>query len=169
LDVIWHFLGFFSIVIWGSLITGSIGLINWLVAISIGVWSAVGQVGNQIADYSFDKDSGTKTYAVWVGLDKAKVTINILTFVHLIILIPLILLYSLSYLDTIMILIFIPIMGFIILRPKSGAFPTRRCFIYYLTIVIGGSVYTSCLIYHVLQILGKPTLSVLNFIGHSLS
>jgi len=165
LDVIWHFLGFFSYVIWGSLIIGSIGLINWLVALSLGVWSCVGQVGNHIADYSFDKDSGTKTFAVWIGLEKAKITIEILTLLHLILLIPLILLYSLSYLITIIIVIVIPIVGLIILKPKKGAFPTKRCFIYYFTIVIGGAVYLSCLLYRILFILGEPTLGLLNSIG----
>ena len=132
MDVIWHLFGFFFLVLWGSFIAGSIGLINWLIAISFGVWSSVGQVGNHIRDYSFDKDSGTKTFAVWIGLDKAKTTIEILTLMHLIILIPLVLLYSLSYHITIIIVIIIPILGLIILRPKKGAFPTNRCFIYFL-------------------------------------
>lgn len=167
LDVIWHFVGFFSMVIWGSLITDSIGLINWLMAISLGVWSTVGQVGNHIADYSFDKDSRTKTYAVWVGLDKAKNTVAILTLIHLILLIPLILLYSLSYYITIIIIIVIPVIGLLILKPKRGAFPTRRCFIYFFTVVIGGAVYFSCLVYHILFISGEPTLSLLRFIGIS--
>jgi len=78
LDVLWHFLGFFSYVIWGSLIGGSIGLISWLIAISIGVWSSVGQIGNHIRDYSFDKDSKTKTFAVWIGIDKQKLPLNFL-------------------------------------------------------------------------------------------
>ena len=165
LDVIWHFLGFFSYVIWGSLIADSIGLINWLVAISIGVWSSVGQVGNHIRDYSFDKDSRTKTFAVWIGIDKAKSAIEILTLIHLILLIPLILLYSLSYPVTIIIVIGIPIIGFLILKPKKGAFPTKRCYIYYFTVVIGGAVYLSCLVYHFLFIHGEPTLGLLRFIG----
>lgn len=164
-DVIVHFVGFFSYVIWGSIIGGSIGLISWLMAISLGVWSTIGQIGNHIRDYSFDKESKTRTFAVWIGLDKAKITIEILTLFHLIILIPLILLYSLSYLSTIILLIGIPIIGLIILKPKRDAFPTKRCFIYYFTVVIGGSVYTSCLIYHILQILGTPTLDLLHFVG----
>jgi 4-hydroxybenzoate polyprenyltransferase len=163
-DVVVHFVGFFSYVIWGSLIGGSIGLISWLMAISLGVWSTIGQIGNHIRDYYFDKESKTRTFAVWIGLDKAKITIEILTPLHLIILIPLILLYSLSYLSTIIILIGIPIMGFIIFRPKRGVFPTKRCFIYYFTIVIGGSVYTSCLVYHILYLLNKPVLGLLYFI-----
>jgi len=165
IDVIWHFFAFFFIVIWGSFIAGSVGLINWLVAISIGVWSSVGQVGNHISDYSFDKDSGTNTFAVWIGIDKAKRTIEILTLLHLILLIPLILLCSLGYLITIIIVIVIPIIGLIIFKPRKGAFPTRRCFIYFFTVVIGYTIYLSCLVYHILFIYGEPTLSLLRFIG----
>lgn len=165
IDVIWHFFAFVLIVVWGSLIAGSIGLINWLVAISIGVWSSVGQVGNHIRDYSFDKDSRTKTFVVWIGINKAKITIEILTLIHLILLIPLILLYSLSYPITIIIISVIPTIGLLILKPKKGAFPTKRCYIYYFTIVIGGAVYLSCLLYHLLFILGEPRLGLLNSIG----
>ncbi len=165
LDIIWHFLGFFSYVIWGSIIAGSVGLISWLVAISVGVWSSVGQVGNHISDYSYDKASGTKTFAVWIGLNKAKISIEILTILHLILLIPLILLYSLGYYITIALVIGIPVIGLLILKPKRGAFPTKRCFIYYFTVVIGGSVYASCLIYHIFFLLNKPTIGLLNFFG----
>ena len=165
LDVIWHFIGFFSYVIWGSLIAGSIGTINFLFAISIGIWSSVGQIGNHINDYSFDKESGTKTFAVWIGLNRAKTSIAILTLIHLIFLIPLVLLYSLSYYITILIVIIIPVLGLLILKPKKGAFPTKRCFIYFFTIVIGGAVYLSCLIYKILFLLDFSTLNLLNFIG----
>lgn len=165
LDVIWHFIGFFSYVIWGSLIAGSIGTINFLFAISIGIWSSVGQIGNHINDYSFDKESGTKTFAVWIGLNRAKTSIAILTLIHLIFLIPLVLLYSLSYYITILIVILIPVLGLLILKPKKGAFPTKRCFIYFFTIVIGSAVYLSCLIYKFLFLLDLPTLDLLNFIG----
>jgi len=167
LDVIWHFIGFFSYVIWGSLIAGSIGTINFLFAISIGIWSSVGQIGNHINDYSFDKESGTKTFAVWIGLNRAKTSIAILTLIHLIFLIPLVLLYSLSYYITILIVIIIPVLGLLILKPKKGAFPTKRCFIYFFTIVIGGAVYLSCLIYKILFLLDFSTLNLLNFIGLS--
>lgn len=165
IDIIWHFFAFVLIVIWGSSVSGSVKLINWLVAVSLGVFSCVAQVGNHISDYSFDKDSGTKTFAVWVGLDKAKIAIQIITLIHLILLIPLILLYTLSYSITIIIAIIAPVIGFLILRPRKGAFPTRRCYIYYFTIVIGGAVYLSCLIYHICFLLGKSTLGLLNFIG----
>ena len=161
IDVIWHFFAVFLIVIWGSLVAGSINLINWLTAISLGLWSTVCQVDNHIRDYSFDKDSGTNTYAVWVGIDKAKTTISVLTFIHLIFLIPLILLYSLSYYITIIIVIGIPLIGFIILKPKKGAYPTNRCFTYFFIFVLGGAVYFSCLVYHILLILGEPSLNLL--------
>jgi 4-hydroxybenzoate polyprenyltransferase len=164
-DVIWHFFGFFSIVMYGSYVAGNISIFNWLIAISLGVWSSVGQVGNHIADYTFDKESGTKTYAVWIGLDKSKTTINILTLIHLILLIPLILFYSLNYTITIIIVIIFPIIGFLILRPKKGNFPTKRCYTYFFTIVIGGAVYLSCIVYNILFILDTPTLDLIPFIA----
>jgi 4-hydroxybenzoate polyprenyltransferase len=165
LDVIWHFFGFFSIAIYGSYVAGSVGLINWLVAISLGVWSSVAQVGNHIADYSSDKNSGTRTFAVWIGLDKAKITISVLTFLHLIFLIPLVLLYSLSYWITILIVILIPLLGFLILRPIKGAFPTKRCYTFYFTVVIGGAVYISCIFYKIMLIMGIPSFDFLHLYG----
>jgi len=165
LDVIWHFLGFFFYVIWGSVISGSIGLINWFAAISIGIFSCIGQVDNHIRDYSYDKDSGTRTIAVWMGLDNAKTTLKILTIFHLIFLIPLILLFSLSYYFTIIIIIVMPILGLILLRPKKGAFPSKRSYIYYFTFWIGGAVYISCLIFYICFLRGIPTLGLLDFIG----
>jgi len=161
IDVIWHFFGFFSIVIYGSYVAGSISLINWLVAISLGVWSSVAQIGNHIADYSSDKNSGTRTFAVWAGLDKAKITINILTFLHLVILIPLVLFYSIQYYVTSVILIIIAILGLILLRPKKGTFPSRRCWTFYFTIVLGGGVYISVLMYHVYNLLNVAPLDLL--------
>jgi len=148
---------------YGSYIAGSIGLLNWLVAISLGVWSSVAQVGNHIADYSSDKNSGTRTFAVWAGLDKAKIAINILTFLHLVILLPLVLFYSIQYYATSVILIIIAILGLIILRPKIGTFPSRRCWIFYFTIVIGGGVYVSVILCHIYNLLNVPPLDLLKF------
>ncbi|MCK4365562.1 MAG: UbiA family prenyltransferase [Thermoplasmatales archaeon] len=165
MDVIWHFFGFFFGIIWSSLIVGPLGLISWLVAFSLGVFSAVGQVCNHIIDYSFDRDSGTKTFAVWTGIDNAKKTANALSLIHLLVLISLFLLYSLNYIVTIGIVIIIAVLGFLVLRPKKGAFPTRRCYTFYFNIVLGGAVYLSCMIYHLLFIVGTPTLGLLNFIG----
>jgi 4-hydroxybenzoate polyprenyltransferase len=164
LDVIWHFIGFFSYVIWGSLIAGasifSISLIIWLMAISIGIFSCIGQLWNHIVDYSFDKDAEIMTFAVKLGLDKTKKILILLIVLHLIFLIPLILLYSLKYLITIIILIACMILGFIILKPKKGGFPLKKSFEFYLTTVVGGSVYFSCIIYQLLFLLGMDMLKI---------
>ncbi len=164
-DVIWHFFGFIAAILMGSIIAGSITQLSIFYSISLGIFSAVGQVGNHIEDYSYDKSSNTMTFAVWVGLEKAKKAITVLTFFHLVFLIPLILLYSLSYFISILILIAIPILGFILIRPKRGVFPSKRCFIYFFTIVIGGAVYLSCLAYHILFLLGEPAIELLKIIG----
>jgi lycopene elongase/hydratase (dihydrobisanhydrobacterioruberin-forming) len=161
LDIIVHFIGFFSYIIWGSLLSGSISLISWLVAISIGIWSTIPQISNHIHDYSYDKKSNTRTFAVWIGLDKAKIAIEIVMLLHLILLIPLIILYSLSYTYTIVVIIGILLVGFLLLRPTKGAFPTRKSYTFYITIVISGAVYMSCLIYHMLFLLGVPTIGFL--------
>jgi 4-hydroxybenzoate polyprenyltransferase len=165
LDVLLHFLGFSSYIIWGSLIAGSIGLISWLVALSIGVWSSIGQVNNHINDYLYDKESETKTFAVWIGLDKAKTTIEIITLLHLILLIPLIVLFSLNFVYSAIIVVSIPILGFLLLRPTKGAFPTKHSFTFFFTIVLGGAVYISCMIYRIGLLLGWPTLDLLHFIS----
>jgi len=164
MDVIWHFFGFFFVIIWSSLIAGNIGLITWLVAFSLGIFSAVGQVCNHIIDYTFDKDSGTKTFAVWAGLDASSKTANALTFIHLLILTSLFLLFSLRYYVTIGIVIIFAVLGLILLKPKKGNFPKRRCYTFYFNIVLGGGVYLSCMVYQVLYLLGTPTLVLLNLI-----
>lgn len=161
-DVLLHFVGFSSYIIWGSLISGSIGLLSWLVALSIGVWSSVGQVNNHINDYVYDKESGTKTFAVWIGIDKAKTTIEIITLFHVILLIPLIILFSLNFVYTAIIVIVIPVLGLLLLRPTRGAFPTKRSFTFFFTIVLGGAVYLSCTIYRLGLLLGWPSLGLLH-------
>ena len=163
LDVIWHFFGFFSFVLYGSFVAGHVGLISWLIAISLGVWSSIAQVGNHIEDYHSDKSSGTKTFAVWIGLDKAKLTINFLTLLHLIILIPLVLFYTVQYYASIAFFVIIAILGLILLRPKRGMFPSKRCWTFYFSIVIGGGVYISVLIYHIYTLLGVQPLEILRF------
>ncbi len=164
MDVIWHFLGFFFYVIWGSLIAGSIGLISWLAAISIGAFSLIGQVENHIYDYSFDKKSGTKTLAVWLGLNKAKMILTILAFLHLILLIPLILLYTISYYITITSTVIIAAFGLIFLKQKKEAISIQMFFVKYSTYMVGGAVYLSCLIYKILFLFETPTLGLLNSI-----
>jgi len=171
LDVIWHFIGFFSYILWGSLIAGksiidgSIGLLIYLMAISLGIFSMIGQVGNHIKDYESDKKSGTITFAVWAGLDKANTSILILTILHLIVLLPLIILYSIQYYISLFIVILLPIICFIIIRPKKGTFPSNKCWTFYFSIVIGGSIYLSCLVYQILWLYGLETLNLLYLNG----
>jgi 4-hydroxybenzoate polyprenyltransferase len=166
-DVIWHFIGFFSYIVWGSLISGgsiyngSIPLIIWLMAVSIGIFSSIGQVGNHISDYSSDKETGTITFAVWAGLDKAKVTINFLTLLHIIVLIPIILFYTIEYYASFLFFIVIALLGLILLKPRRGAFPTKNCWIFYFSIIIGGAVYVSILIYHIYTLLDISPLDIL--------
>ncbi len=166
LDMIWHFIGFFSFVIWGSLIAGgsiydgSIGLMIWLIAISIGVFSCIGQVWNHIIDYSFDKEAGTMTFAVKIGLEKAKKTLIFLIYLHLIFLIPLVLLYTIKYVIAILILISCLIIGFMILKPKKDGFPTKKSFEFYFATIVGGSVYLSCIVYHLLFLLGIEMIKI---------
>jgi 4-hydroxybenzoate polyprenyltransferase len=169
-DVVWHFIGFFCYVLWGSLIAGnsiyqgSIDPFIILMGISLGIFSSIGQIGNHLNDYESDKKTGTVTFAVWAGIEKSKKALNVVTALHLIVLIPLIVLYCINYYLTIIVLLFLIIIGFLILRPKKGMFPTNRCFIYFITVVIGGSVYLSCLVYHILFILGT---SPIIFIVHN--
>lgn len=161
-DVIWHFFAFVLIILWGSLIAGSISLITWLVAISFGIWSLIAQVWNHINDYSFDKDSGTVTFAVWAGIDTAKIALKMIVLLHTIFLIPLIVLYSLSYLSTIVILIGGSMITLIWVKPKKD-FPISPA--YYTPFVFAGVVYLSCIIYHISILLGEPIIRLLPFIG----
>ncbi len=161
LDVIWHFFAFFLLIMWGSLITGSIDIINWLVAISFGIWSCIAQVWNHIDDYSFDKESGTVTFAVWTGLDTAKTTLKMIVIINTIFLIPLILLYSLSYFYTIVILIGGAAFVLFGIKPKK-VFPVSP--FYYTLFVFSGIVYVNCIIYYLLVLIGEPTIFLLPFI-----
>jgi len=161
-DVIWHFFAFVLLIIWGSLVAGSIDIINWLVAISFGIWSCIAQVWNHINDYSFDKESGTVTFAVWVGLDTAKTTLKMIVIFNTIFLIPLILLYSLSYLYTIVILIGGAVFVLFGIKPKKD-FPASP--VYYTLFVFAGIVYLSCVIYYLLVLIGEPAIVLLPFIG----
>ena len=162
LDVIWHFFAFFLLIMWGSLIAGSIDIINWLVAISFGIWSCIAQVWNHIDDYSFDKESGTVTFAVWAGLDTAKTTLKMIVIFNTIFLIPLILLYSLSYLYTIAILVGGAVFALVGIKPKKD-FPVSP--VYYTLFVFAGIVYFSCVIYYLLVLIGEPAIVLLPFIG----
>ncbi|UCF50276.1 MAG: UbiA prenyltransferase family protein [Thermoplasmatales archaeon] len=165
LDIIWHFFAFILIVLWGSSIAGKIDLINWLAAISLGAFSLIGQVENHISDYPFDKKSGTKTLAVLIGINKAKKILTFLTIFHLILLLPLIILYTINYYVSITIAIVIAIFGFIFLIYKKEELKTQEFFVRYVTYMLGGAVYSSCMIYYILFLFEIPTLDLLNTIG----
>lgn len=162
LDVVWHFFGFFLYVLWGALIAGSFGLIIWLIAISVGLFSCIFQVCNHILDYTFDKETGTRTFAVWAGLHTARKTVKILIVIHILVILPIILMYSLSYIVTIVIVLIGIGIGFYKSKPKNVFHSTKRSFIsfiFYFTI----SVYISCLFYHTLSDFNFPVFHFLNF------
>ena len=150
-DIVWHFIAFVLLVLWGSSIAGSLGLINWLVAVSLGVFSCIAQVLNHINDYEFDKESGTVTYAVWRGLDTTIATLKIIIILHLIFLIPLIFLYSLGYFYTIGVLIAGVLVGIFVVETRKHALGSSA---YYFPIVLGFAVYINCIIYQIAVLFG---------------
>jgi len=157
LDIIWHFFAFVLLVMWGSLISGSLGLINWLVAISIAVFSCIAQILNHFHDYEFDKESGTETYAVRKGLDATKTALKIVIVLHFVSLIPLILLYSLEYFYTIAILILSVLLSLFLQKIKRDSLVTSAG---YFPVILGFTVYLNCIIYHVSILLGEPTIGL---------
>jgi len=146
IDVIWHFFAFVLLIIWGSFIADSVEMINWLVAISFGIFSCIAQVDNHIRDYSYDKKTGTMTYAVWLGLDNAKKTLRVIFMLHIIFLLPLIFLYSLSYFHTIIIIFGGAIGGILISKTKKDSSISP---LYHTFIIFGLTVYLSCVVYHI--------------------
>lgn len=153
IDLIWHFFAFFFLILWGSYIAGSVELISWLIAFSAGIFSCISQAFNHIFDYSFDKADGTITFAVWLGLDKAKIIAILLTFIHIIALFPIIIFYSISYLVTIIILIGCILLGLFKLKPRLNFNSIRKYYfiiLYYFTL----SIYINCLFYHFFLLYG---------------
>ena len=157
-DILWHFVAFLLLIMWGSLIAGSITLINWLVAISIGVFSCIAQIMNHMGDYEFDKESGTKTYAVSKGLEETRMLLKINGILHMILLAPLIILYSLNYISTISILFLGVVLGIYVMKSKKES-PSFT--IYYFPFVFSLAVYGSCIVYHISNLLGLPTIGLL--------
>jgi 4-hydroxybenzoate polyprenyltransferase len=153
-DVVLHFFGFVFIVLLGALIPGSLSQITWLMALSLGVFSCIGQLGNHYADYQFDKESGTQTFAVRFGLDATKKTIEGVLVVHLALLLFLFVLYSSHYLVTVLFIVVCLVLGFILIRPTKTGFPKRNSYEFFLTTVVGGSVYISVLLYHLFIMMG---------------
>jgi 4-hydroxybenzoate polyprenyltransferase len=153
IDVIWHIGGFFLFTLFASLFAGSPTLLSWLVALSIGVFSGVGQLWNHYVDYEFDKEMGTQTFAARFGLETTKKAIYGILAVHLVIVLLLFFLYSSHYLITLLIVVGGLIVGFLLFKPTKGGFPTRKSLEFYLTIVVGGSIYVSCLFYHFFSVI----------------
>jgi 4-hydroxybenzoate polyprenyltransferase len=160
IDVLWHFFGFFFIILWGALITGSLHILTWLIAVSLGVFSCIGQLWNHYDDYTFDKESGTRTFAVQAGLKTTKKTIHFILGIHLILLLPLCILYSIHYLITLVIVVSGIVLGLLLLQPKKDGFPTKKSYEYYLATVVGGSVYVSCLFYHLFSVIGMNLIKI---------
>lgn len=153
-DILWHFIAFVLLVLWGSFIAGSLGASNWLVAISLGVFSCVAQVWNHYNDYAFDKESGIVTYAVSRGLDTTIVTLKIIVILHLILILPLIFLYSLHYVLTIGVFIAGILLGIYVANTKRKALGSSSA--YYFPIVLSFAVYINCIIYHIAVLSGQP-------------
>jgi 4-hydroxybenzoate polyprenyltransferase len=150
LDLVWHFIAFVALVLWGSYLAGSITVLNMLVALSLGIFGCIAQVDNHISDYSYDKASGSKTFAVWIGIDKAHTTLKMFIILYIIVLLPLIVLYSFQSLYTILILIGGISVGFFIVKIKRGPFVDS---VYQFIIFFGGSVFLNCFISHINSLL----------------
>ncbi len=146
LDILWHFTAFVALVLWGSYLAGSITVLNVLVALSLGIFGCIAQVDNHISDYSYDKASGSKTFAVWIGIDKAHTTLKIFIIIYIIVLLPLIVLYSFQSLYTILIIIGGISVGFFVVKIKRSSFTSS---LYRFIIFFGGSVFLSCFISHI--------------------
>ncbi len=153
IDIIWHFVAFILLILWGSFFAGSINPITVLVAFSVGLWSAIAQIWNHINDYAYDKNSGTVTFAVWAGHDTTITTLKIIVLLHTVFLIPLIVLYSLSYVSTILLLGVGLVITMVGIKPKKDFPLTRR---HYIPFVFAIVVYLCCLIYHISILLGEP-------------
>jgi 4-hydroxybenzoate polyprenyltransferase len=113
---------------------------------------------NHMGDYEFDKESGTKTYAVSKGLEKTRMLLKINGILHMILLAPLIILYSLNYISTISILFLGVVLGIYVMKSKKES-PSFT--IYYFPFVFSLAVYGSCIVYHISSLLGLPTIGLL--------
>jgi 4-hydroxybenzoate polyprenyltransferase len=149
-DILWHFIAFLALILWGSYLAGNISMINILVAISFGLFGVFAQIDNHIHDYPFDKASGSKTFAVWIGINKANIALKVTFIIYIVFLLPLIVLFSFSSYLTILILCGgIAVSVLMIKIKKSTLTPS----LFYVINFFGGSVYVSCLIYHISSIL----------------
>ena len=150
LDILWHFIAFLALVLWGSYLAGNVSMINILVAISFGIFGCFAQIDNHIQDYPFDKASGSKTFAVWIGINKASIALKLLFIIYILFLIPLIVLFCFSSYLTILIVCGGIVVSLLVIKIKKS---TLTLSLYHAINFFGGSVYLSCLIYHISSIL----------------
>ena len=153
LDVIWHFFGFVYIVLLGALIAGSLSQLVWLIALSLGVFSCIGQLANHYEDFEYDKESGTRTFTVRFGLKATKQWIEVVLGIHLCIILLLFVLYSSHSLIMLLLVVGLMLLGFLLLKPRTTGFPTRRSYEFYLSTIVGGSVYISVLLSHIFTVI----------------
>lgn len=153
-DILWHFVAFAILVLWGSFVAGSIGLSTWLVAISLGVFSCVAQVWNHLNDYQFDKESGIVTYAVSRGVDNTIMTLKIIVILQTVLLLPLIFLYSLQYVFAVAVLIVGILLGIYVVHTKWKTIGYSAA--YYFPIVFSFAVYINAITYHLALLVGQP-------------
>jgi 4-hydroxybenzoate polyprenyltransferase len=149
-DILWHFIAFFALVLWGSFLAGSVSMIHFLVAVSFGLFGCFAQIDNHIQDYPFDKASGSKTFAVWIGREKAQTALKMIFIVYLLSLVPLMVLYSFQSILSGLILcggIFMSLL--LIQKHKILDVSSFYRVIYF----FGGSVYMTCLLFHLGSIL----------------
>jgi len=150
LDILWHFIAFLGLVIWGSYLAGSVSMINILVAASFGIFGCFAQIDNHIHDYPFDKASGSKTFAVWIGINKANIALKLTFIIYIVFLIPLIVLFSISSYLTVLIVCGGIVVSVLMIKIKRS---TLAPSLFFVINFFGGSVYVSCLIYHISSIL----------------
>jgi 1,4-dihydroxy-2-naphthoate octaprenyltransferase len=128
----------------------SVSLITLLVAVSFGIFGCFAQIDNHIHDYPFDKASGSKTFAVWIGIHKASIALQLSFILYLVFLIPLIVLFSLYSILTLLIVCGGIIGSVVIIKiKKSSGTPS----LYHMINFFGMSVYVTCLIYPISSIL----------------
>jgi 4-hydroxybenzoate polyprenyltransferase len=147
-DILWHFIAFLALILWGSYLAGSLSLITILVGVSFGMFGCFAQIDNHIHDYPFDKASGSNTFAVWIGVNKATVALKVSFILYLVFLLPLLVLFSFSSYLTILIVCG----GILVTLVKIKKSPLAPS-LYHIINYFGGSVYLSCLIYHISSIL----------------
>jgi 4-hydroxybenzoate polyprenyltransferase len=150
LDILWHFIAFLALVLWGSYLAGSVSLMNLFVAVSLGVFGCFAQIDNHIHDYAFDKASGSKTFAVWIGLRNADVALKASFILYIVFLVPLIMLFSLSSVLTILILCGGLLGSLIVIQLKKS---TGVLSLYHVITFFGGAVYLNCILYHLSSLL----------------